>query len=360
MAVSGYIGDAAYIKFGSTVLSPYYRKLTPTESIDLQEKTSGAEANRTYRVNRKHGKVDLECVMPQGTAGTALWDAVKPGTEGTLQWYPEGTPFYVHYVNAIVQSRGWPLTYNDVTTFNVNFEYSGAVTMKAYIDKVLGYSPIAYWPLYEASGSVATCVVDSNQNGAYTGVDLGQTGIGDGLTCPYFDGSSDYVNIYTTTFRDAFDGAEGTFAVWAKVYDSSVWTDGAYDFIAGLRVDANNYIWLANYSSPNNFMLARYVAGGTSKAYWAGGHSDTGWMHWAMTWSASADELKVYKNGSQIGVTYTGLGVWAGNLSSTQTVIGAWTTAPANPGHFYIAHAAVWDTPLNATQIADLYSLMPI
>ena len=359
MAVSGYIGDAAYIKFGSTVLSPYYRKLTPTESIDLQEKTSGAEASRTYRVNRKHGKVDLECVMPQGTAGTALWDAVKPGTEGTLQWYPEGTPFYVHYVNAIVQSRGWPLTYNDVTTFNVNFEYSGAVTMKAYIDKVLGYSPIAYWPLYEVSGSVAACLVDSNQNGSYTAVTLGQPGIGDGSLCPSFDGSTSYMSQWSANLQSAFNGAEGTVMAWMKVSGADVWTDGTQRFVISFYADGNNYKFLFKNSTSNQFIF-QARSGGTMKQTNKSSVSNTGWVQVALTWSEAADEVKPYWNGVQEGSTKTGLGVWAGAIQDATSKVGAKNNVPQNVWDGYIAHVAVWDTPLSATQIADLYSLMPI
>ena len=43
----------------------------------------------------------------------------------------------------------------------------------------------------EASGTDMIDAVAAH-NGTYTGVTLGQPGIGDGLTCPLFDGANDY------------------------------------------------------------------------------------------------------------------------------------------------------------------------
>jgi hypothetical protein len=40
------------------------------------------------------------------------------------------------------------------------------------------------------------------------------------------------------------------------------------------------------------------------------------WTHAAMTWDTAADEFKAYINGSQVGTTQTGLGTWAGTVTS--------------------------------------------
>src|SRR3989304_2278838 len=86
-----------------------------------------------------------------------------------------------------------------------------------YYRKVLDTQPanlLAYWMQAEGAGAVALDTSGNSRTGAYTGVDLGQAGIGDGKTCPWFDGASDRVNIYTTSLRDAFNGAEGAVIVW--------------------------------------------------------------------------------------------------------------------------------------------------
>lgn len=225
-----------------------------------------------------------------------------------------------------------------------------------YINKVLGIEPanlIAYWPQNEASGITADNAEGTvARDGTYTSVALGQLGIGDGNTCPLYDGAASILNIYSASLRDAFNGDEGTLAVWARVSGAGVWTDGTTRYVVNLRVDANNYIYIIR-SSVNNTLLYRYMAGGTLEAN-AITLSDTGWIHLAMTWSAAADEVKYYLNGSPEGATDTALGTWAGNLSSSNTVIGAANTVPQNVWDGYIAHTKLWTKPLTGAQIGQL------
>ncbi len=225
-----------------------------------------------------------------------------------------------------------------------------------YAIKVLKYSPIAYWPLWEAAGGVAECLVNPAQNGAYTGVTLGQPGIGDGNTCPLFDGATDFVDIFTAGLQGAFDGAEGTLMVWAKVFNVGVWTDAADRFLFRLEVDGNNYVFCAK-TITNNRLFFRYTAGGVVEAQAVGGLTTIKWMCLGMTWSKLAGvngEVKYFFDGVQQGATDTALGVWAGNLAAATTVIGTSDTAPLNLWHGWLAHAAVWDVALTPTEMAEL------
>ena len=99
-----------------------------------------------------------------------------------------------------------------------------------YYQKVLSYDPIAYWMMDEKQGAVSYDMVTARntgaRNGAYTGVTLGQPGIGDGNTSPLFDGANDFTNIYSASFNAAFNGAEGTLGIWMRVFNVAVWTDG--------------------------------------------------------------------------------------------------------------------------------------
>jgi hypothetical protein len=225
-----------------------------------------------------------------------------------------------------------------------------------YADKVLSTATanlIAYWPLWEASGSTADNYEGTAaRDGSYTGVTLGQAGIGDGRTCPLFDGTNDYVDIYTTSFRDAFDGGEFTASLWARVYDSGVWTDGDSRWTFRLEVDSSNMIHIRQVD--NNQLDYRYEAGNTRETIAKADITTTGWMHLALTASATADEVKAYYGGSQEGSTQTGLGTWAGNLDANKTVIGAVNDTPASAWHGYLAHIAIWATPLTAAEISNL------
>src|SRR3972149_4677456 len=86
-----------------------------------------------------------------------------------------------------------------------------AVATLTYAEKVLATEPsnlLAYFICGEASGTVMQ-EEKNNYDGAYTGVTLGQTGIGDGNTCPLFDGANDYGNLYTAGLAGGVSGAAG-------------------------------------------------------------------------------------------------------------------------------------------------------
>lgn len=126
MAVDGYTGTAASIVFGAQTLNTYYRTASPTQEVDLVEKSAGGDDSKTYIAALKDGSLSLELVMPSGTAGTAMWAALAPATSGTLTWGGEGTAI-TESVVALVKSRGRPLVYNDLTLVSVEFQFSGDV-----------------------------------------------------------------------------------------------------------------------------------------------------------------------------------------------------------------------------------------
>ena len=229
----------------------------------------------------------------------------------------------------------------------------------SYKNKVLGIQPanlIAYWPLDELSGAVADNTEGTAaRDGTYTGVTFGQPGIGDGNTCPLFDGANDLVAIYSDSLRDAFDKDKGTLAIWFKVSGPGVWTDGVWRYCAQLHADNSNYIVLAKTNTNNQFLF-RYRAGGLNKQVQLI-ISDTGWNNAAITWDTAVDEVKAYINGAQTGATQSSLGAWAGNLTATGTRLGAATAGPTLIWDGPLAHVPVWTTPL---VLADIQSVATV
>jgi hypothetical protein len=215
--------------------------------------------------------------------------------------------------------------------------------------------------LDEKSGAVAYDLVSGRvagaQNGAHTGVTLGADGIGDGRACPFYDGANDLTNVYTATFAAAFNAAEGTAMMWAKVVNAGVWTDGAARRSIQMRADISNRISIEK-AAANNEINFVYIAGGTSEVVAIQPITDTDWMHLALTWSKSAGangEMRAYYNGTQTGATQTALGVWAGALNATVTSLGAGGTGPWNVWNGWVAHGAVWDRPVSADEVQQLY-----
>lgn len=229
---------------------------------------------------------------------------------------------------------------------------------KKYYKKILKYGPLTLWPQWELSGNVAQCLTGPAMNGQYTGVTLGQRvtdSKGVTFICPFYDGANDYTNVWTTAFRDAFNGLEGTMIGWAKVNGGGVWTDAAERVLFQIWVDGNNYVrW--KKTVVNNTLAGEYHAGAVTKDINIS-FSGTDWFSFGSTWSASADEVRHFLIGIQQGATLTNLGVWAGDILNVATLIGAANTGPASVWHGWSVYAFVLPYAATPIQVKDLVTL---
>lgn len=226
-----------------------------------------------------------------------------------------------------------------------------------YHQRVLATDPIVYWMLDEKSGTVAYDLVSGRvvgvQNGTHTGVTLGQDGIRDGRTSPFYDSVNDYTNVHSATFAAAFNGNEGTVAGWAKVFNADVWADGVYRIGMRIAVDGNNRLFLSKAPGANTIQFSWRGGGGAAQNFLIPSTS-LEWMHWALTWSRTANETHGYLNGIEPVAAGTTPAAWAGALLNTETIIGAKSTVPVEPWDGWLAHWDVWDRPLPPAEIADL------
>lgn len=229
--------------------------------------------------------------------------------------------------------------------------FRGLSQGQSYIDKMIGYNPIAYWPYREVSGSQAKDVSGNDYHGGYTGVSLGQPGIGDGNPSPLFDGANDYVDIYSAAFNAAFNGNTGAIVSWAKVSGLGVLTDGIMRHMVTLQT-GDNYFLIRRTTTDNTIQMIRRANSVNSirNTY----ITDADWHHFAITWSLPADKVIVYVDGVQYGTVLTGLQAWSGNLLENWTNVGSYTEIPDRVWDGYIAHLAIFDAPLPATAISDL------
>ncbi|HWA51560.1 MAG TPA: DUF2341 domain-containing protein [Patescibacteria group bacterium] len=189
------------------------------------------------------------------------------------------------------------------------------------------------------------------------GVTVGAAANGHLTNAYSFDGTNDFVNIYSGSLNSAFNSSEGTLIAWAKVNGSGVWTDGSVRRIVSLSVDGSNLISLAK-SNANNTLIMQYYAGGTA-SYVSNGSDPSGWFQIAITWSKSTDQAKGYLNGTQQGATMTNLGTWAGNLTSSRVTIGADTTSGSNPWSGLINDVRLYNRALSPAEISQLYNYAP-
>jgi len=209
---------------------------------------------------------------------------------------------------------------------------------------------LAYWPMWEASGAVGNDISGNARHGAYTGVDLGQPGMGDGHTCPWWDGVNDYLNVYSTSLRDAFNSDTGTVMIWCKVNDISVWADASARRAIIIKRDWSNYISLHKESGGSGFDF-RYQSPGFEKNIYYD-VDDIGWFCAALTWDRGVNEIKAYIKGSQYGATQSGMAVWDGAIADAG--IGSRVTHPTDPWHGWLGPTAIWSIPLTQTEITRL------
>lgn len=127
-----FAGSGLFLKFGSTVLSADSRKFSYEQTVDIVDGSAGSDLYKPKIVTQRDGNGTVELVNQAG--GTALWAAIAPGTEGTLEWGDEGTVSGKPrgYVLAIVSKRSKDVPYDDIVTTNIDFDFNSAVTDTVY------------------------------------------------------------------------------------------------------------------------------------------------------------------------------------------------------------------------------------
>ena len=130
MAASELTGKALFIDWNGVTISTDYHSFDETETADVVEATAGADANKTYIAMHKDGTASYTGLHLADGAGTAIWAALVPATEGTLLWAEEGSTAgeSYHSVNAIVTSRNKNTPYDGVIEIGAEWQMSGAVT----------------------------------------------------------------------------------------------------------------------------------------------------------------------------------------------------------------------------------------
>jgi hypothetical protein len=228
-----------------------------------------------------------------------------------------------------------------------------------YSDRVLAYSPSAYWPLSDAGGDVAACLINSGQNGTRKGNVVLGSGIGPhGGLCSYFPGETgDWIDITTLALKASWSTDAGTMMAWAKVYNAAVWTDVAWRMtFVMMPVTPGSAVYAYGRNDGNNQLLSR-VDDGTNdnqSPLTPGVAIGTAWAHFALTWDKDAGEgageVKHYLNGVQQGETGTPF-VQVGALGSAY--ISSYNGSQYC-WHGWLSDLAYWSSALPVASILDL------
>lgn len=223
----------------------------------------------------------------------------------------------------------------------------GAVAVGAtYISKVIGYSPIAYWPLNEAIGaSAVVCQINPLQNGSPSNVAFGNTLGPDGVNnAPLFNGTNSLINVTTNTFKAAFNGPEGAVSVWYKTANAGVWTDATSDRFFIVSGDSNNTLFVGKHENNNTTQLF-YKANGTLTEVRKASQVSTDWIHYAMRWSDANNLVEYFINGLEVSGQDAMNTTW--NSTVDFSVIGASNVGGGYVANGWLAHVAVFNTPVS-------------
>ena len=119
-----FAGSALKLQFGGTDLATAYRSFEPEESVNVVDASHGSDTGRRKIVTLRDGRVTVE--MVDLNDGSTIWNAVVPGTGGTLIWGEQGTAAGrpKHSVYAVVASRRRSVPYDGVVTIRVEFEFN--------------------------------------------------------------------------------------------------------------------------------------------------------------------------------------------------------------------------------------------
>ena len=215
---------------------------------------------------------------------------------------------------------------------------------QTYRAAVIADSPLAYWRLGEASGTVATDQL-TTRNGTYNnGPALGQPGalFNDPATSVGFNGTNQYVQAPADT---ALNLATFTVEVWAKP------TGGAstYHGVIASRIYPQGWVLYLAADGTWEFWLN---SGTGMSTVAAGSATLNGWQHLVATYDGTT--ATVYVNGVATGsAVVSGYQAQAGNaLEIGQSETGDNFYFPGQ-----LEEAVVYGTALSATQVQHHYSV---
>ena len=124
-----YRGKNLLVNFDSTDISGDGRSVSYEESADILDDTTYGADNRTKQAGLLDGSGSFEALDQTGNWSTA-WQAIAPGSSGSMVIYPEGNTTGNRRVTftAVIGSRSVDFPYDGLATLSMSFEISGAVT----------------------------------------------------------------------------------------------------------------------------------------------------------------------------------------------------------------------------------------
>lgn len=197
-----------------------------------------------------------------------------------------------------------------------------------YYKKILNVfssSIVAYYPLWEESGTTAYDISGNARNAAYGGVTVNTISSPTGKSGVSFDGSNDYINMYSAGLVNAINYQEGSISFGVKMSSGDVWADGETRRILNLIALNDNEIGIVKDPIANR-IVATYKANNITESLIVDSVVYTDWFSVILTWSLSNDRVRLYIN-KTLSANSSTLGTFTGPSISTATLAGNYSTS---------------------------------
>lgn len=238
-------------------------------------------------------------------------------------------------------TRGLAYTVTAITgALTANFTLSNTT----YIDKLLSiYGSNLIWSpaLTDVSGTVATDYsYVGGRNGTYQGSITLAGGTGpDNQPCPLFDGINDNViptvgALAALNTAGVFNPLEGTLGVWFKFNDVAKLNSATIFHLFAAAADARNRVKFTKFPA-NTLTCAITVQNVPIQITLSSTFTSLAWHHGLVTWSSSANLVRGYLDGVQIGADQAyPVGTWeVVALNAVWTQIGSHNSSNFFPGN---------------------------
>lgn len=124
-----YRGKDVVVTFDGEDISGDGRSVSFEEKADTLDTSVYGDTRRTKIAGLEDGSGSFEGLDTTGAWGAA-WDAIAVGTVGTMVIRPEGTGQGKRELSftAVITGRSLDMPYDDLATFSMSYEISGAVS----------------------------------------------------------------------------------------------------------------------------------------------------------------------------------------------------------------------------------------
>lgn len=212
-------------------------------------------------------------------------------------------------------------------------------------------SIVSRWKLGEASGSRADSVGSNTLTDNNTV--LSGSGQFSATAADFEDTNSEYLSI-TDGSQSGLD-ITGNLSMFTWVNVESDPVGFTYSFMAKHKTTTNDRGYAFGYEDPKELFLniSSNGSGVTSKIQSQTLTTGT-WFHVGCVYTAAAGSVSFYVNGSQVGVTQTGLPTSIFNNAS-DFCLGAY----GNPAIYYdgmMQDAIIWNVALTGSEVTSLYN----